>query len=387
MIISRGKMDYLADGSRFLTRIVGFTALVWSAACANHSPANSSEYWATKDDDELSSSLKRLHLIQLRVVGDESVYSALKSFGGAAVRIRDGLVAISDYATCSIIMIHPESDDAPTRVGGCDARVGVLQNVTALQFRGDTLVAYERTRDELVWLSERGVQYRRLRLHLVDRRYLAVGSFHPLSDSEYVFVLHARSTPEMPLPPLAAIVDVRHGTVVRRFLRDAPISATNSPQISQTIRLCASDAKEPQVVALNMWRFQVAFLGTQDSIPARSRWRELAWAHPRRRPAGPGLENASAASLVCDSQSLIAFHPRYGQEGKTLVRVGGWLEWLSFNGEERGALDMASDSVFRLGRPEALGGDVAVFMERSGLPIGAHPVARIARLVLEESER
>lgn len=353
------------------------------AAChGSAGPGTIDSYWATSQDHQLSTTPPRMTIAVLRVVQAANGPAAFRGIAGAAVRSRDTLLAVIDYGACRIRLLHVKASDPSWSINSCLPDAHGDSRITRVRFWGDTLVAYDANADMLLWLSVDGRELRRRSLGVVSSSYPVVQDVVPVDDSTALVSLGAAGTldPTQGLRPLLVWLNLTTGRVMRRALPDVPFSEANGANWVQSVRVCVDHSSSHGVAALSLWRFQVAFLNYDDSLPRRTVWRPLPWTGPKPAPSGLGsFPSASSANLICDDSTVLAFHPRYATVANVTDRVGGWFERLTFSGEDLGALSVGRDTGLVLNQtyPVAMAHGVLVLV---GNPRDRAPLLVIAQV-------
>ena len=195
---------------------VGAAFVLGSAACAH--------------TDETSVS----RIIPTRVIGDADGALAFGAIGPIAAQ--DSLLAIVDAPTCEIVIVDRLRGRFVTRWGGCGGGPGELANLTAIAWKGDSLVVAGIGRS-LIVLDPAGKEIRRIRTAL-GKYVMAISYIGILDDSTVVLGLGlspsvaTKGGDDNLAHSFGAIVDSRTGAIRRRILPDLdPWSRSNAGNI------------------------------------------------------------------------------------------------------------------------------------------------------------
>lgn len=201
-------------------------------------------------------------IAQLRMFGDADGPLGFGLIVDAALR-SDGVLAVADRQNCSVIMIHRPDYRLAGRYGTCGTGPGEFQQLMAITFLGDSLIAYDRGSNALVILDPAGAELSRVRLSLP----LGVGiqDLHVVDDSTMVVslesvMLAADTVPGRELS-LVSTLDLRSGALRNSLIFEVPKGIVGGRDIVRRKAACVRDIeKRPHVIAMNDWSFEgVAF--------------------------------------------------------------------------------------------------------------------------------
>lgn len=260
------------------------------------------------------------------------------SVGPMAVN-QSGRLAVFDGGTCQIVFLSLLGPPSPRRVSGCGDGPGELRDVRALTWLTDTVVAYDATKQALLWLDQNGTELRRLVPALLSEPNAPFGLDGMAAVNDTLFVLG------LLLPPahggssdddLLALVNSQTGRTIRRFAGDPVVSRRSRGNALRNVSFCIShSAKGDFLAVLNHWAFE-GLIYDLPTLTIRSHFLvELPWAgpvHVARDPRGVTRSGISYPMVGCSDQGVIYRVHNIDLTEKPVKTIGGYVEVRGFDG-------------------------------------------------------
>lgn len=235
------------------------------------------------------------------------------SFGriGRGAISRDGILVVSDIATCELVFIHPTSRALLGRLGRCGSGPGEFRAITSLQFYADTLIVFDGGLRQLVFVDSPGREIYRV---AVDTTVgLASPSEAYVVDDSTLFVVSSvlLGTGDDAKQPFISLVDRRDGHVVRQALYPPLIGRRNRAPFLNNVAACiAHSADSHRAVVVNQWKFQAVTLGLPHLRNGISLETDLSWVRPIASPISQEgwLPSTGVFSATCAKEHFAVWH-------------------------------------------------------------------------------
>lgn len=305
------------------------------------------------------------------------------AFLGSLAVLSDGRLAAADNGTCEILVFPTSPDEAVHRLGRCGDGPGELREVRGLTASGDTLIAYDPSKQALVWITLDGAERRRMRPDILVDSAAVMGltGIAVVNDTVLVAGLILPPAEERDTDDrLLALIDTRTGRTLQRFLVDPPVSQRNPGNLLRTVEFCLTRTDSGAFLStINHWAFEGVTWRVPELEQVGHFRVSLPWTGPIRVDRDPPgmLRMASGyATVGCSHQGTLYRHHRLDQSSKPIKRLGGRIELRDFDGTLRFAADLDAGD-WRLTGRFAAGGPQSVFATMADPVTSAHIVREI----------
>jgi hypothetical protein len=299
----------------------------------------------------------------------------LLAFGhiiGVAVR-HDGVLAIADLQDCSITLLRRPGGQFLERFGRCGSGPAEFQQLFAIAFHGDSLLAYDRGTNLISVLDATGNELGRVRLELPPTS--GINKIAALDDTTIVAALERARTPDMAgesTLDLVGLISLRSGRLRDSFAAEVPKAFEGSQNVIRRADACLHrGSRQPLVVVLNNWSFE----GVGFELPRK---RE-AFHFLTNVPIEPGLARAGywtpgahLPGVECGASGALFKMSRRGppEPGRRPAVAETYLQFRSYDGRLRFATSVTEAGSPLHGRFGAMRGDTLFVF---GVDAAGHP--------------
>ncbi|MGE0354799.1 MAG: hypothetical protein AB7Q69_16420 [Gemmatimonadales bacterium] len=291
-----------------------------------------------------------------------------------------GLLAVADRGSCQIVVFSVNRPGPVRRLSRCGGGPSELRQVAGLAFRGDTIAAYDPTKQAVLFfdlegnelrrfapalLTEAGTPFGLMGLENVNDTLMAVGLLLPPGSASHE-------------SQLLALIDARNGATVRRFLGDPEISQRNPDNAIRSARFCIAHIDgRAYLAAINNWAFEGVVFSLPELEVVGHFVTDVPWTRPKhvaRDPAGVLRPGPRYATVGCTSRGFLFRQHRVDETNKPVRILGGLMEWRDLHGQRLSSRALAPDDSLLQGLAEAGSVNAVYFVTRDR--DGGWPVIR-----------
>lgn len=286
----------------------------------------------------------------LEFVGSRGTAAGIHAFGmiGPVAVSQRGILAAFDYSSCRVFLWSLSESKALAPIGRCGDGPGEFRQVTAMTFVGDTLVTYASQTQWLQFVSDQGIEYRRLTLPKQFGPTAVIQNLAFIAPGVFAASI-ARVPGDLPAA-LGSRLLVTFTTDSARILASAVensrIAMQNPATIMTGLEMCGW--YDGSVAVLSQWSFEG---GTFQGSSLRPRFHfdsPLNWEKPIERTAPPShLPGAFASAVACGGFGAVFWKLSGDRSERPPKPNGGHIEFRRYDGATLLAFDFsASDSLF-----------------------------------------
>ncbi len=221
----------------------------------------------------------------------------------AVATLPDGALVVSDAFTCTLTIIDRPSGTFRDRWGGCGDGPGEFRFIRAMAADGDSLFVYDQMRSEIIVLSSRGEQSRRIPIVPLGeaRMPFTLSQIDVVDDSTLVVGTEA------PGYGSVALIDRGTGAFRKTVIGPPPMATWSDSWIRRVGGVCVQPREaggEPAVLVANDWALEGVAL---DPYSGAERFHFLTdlGLPPRQRDDGVWVAGPWGVDLNCGRSLML----------------------------------------------------------------------------------